>query len=145
MILTLIQESPIKLPSPADAENVKSILVYFVGLLITLLIIVVPFAILQINKRMKDKDNLISLKDSLIEEKEKDVIAIQLKLDKEIEYSKNIGTSTTGVLKDNTAVLKTAIKSLDEVGGNVNDAKVTVKENNSIVKDIKQHQLKVSN
>ena len=123
---------------PEDVKDVESILVYFVTLLLAVIVIVIPFAITQINKRFREKDSIISTTRA-------SATNLQLKLDSEIEYNKNLGVSTTGVLKDNTAVLRTAIKSLEDVGVNVTDAKAIVKDNNSIVKDIKTHQQNAKN
>ena len=123
---------------PENVKDVESILVYFVTLLLAVIVIVIPFAITQINKRFREKDSIISTTRA-------SATNLQLKLDSEIEYNKNLGVSTTGVLKDNTAVLRTAIKSLEDVGVNVTDAKAIVKDNNSIVKDIKTHQQNAKN
>lgn len=131
MFLYILQELPTA-PSANDTKDVESILLYFIGLLFTILIILFPFAILQINKRFTEKNEIIAAL-------RKSVSDLQLKLDKELEYTKSLSGSTSQVLADNTNVLKSIVKSSDKLGTEVPQIKMVVDSNNEIAKEIKSH------
>lgn len=141
MLLTFLQENMLPILKNEDAESVKTMLVYFLGVLTILLVTIVRYLVKQNIERFKEKDNLIANKILIIAEKERLISEIQLKLDTEILYSKEMATSTTRVLMDNTAALKTAIKSLEALGVDVSTVKAVLVENNNIVKDMKDHQM----
>ena len=136
-VILTIQDVPlIKLE---DAESVKSILVYFLALLTFLLAVVITYLVKQNNNRFKEKDALIASQEITILEKNSTIVEIQGRLDREVEFTKKIASSTSQVITDNTIGLKVIIKSFEKLGLDVPSIKNVVEKNHDIVKDLKDN------
>lgn len=137
LLMTTLLQLDIPVPTSNDTKDVMSILTYFLGLLLIILVIVITYLVKQNGKRFEEKDQSIKDRDVIIKEKKEQIVDIQLRLDKEIEYMKNLASMTTGVVSDSTNALKTTIKELEKLGIDVPDIKNIVKSNNDVVNDIK--------
>lgn len=134
-MLLLIQIDKL-LPTEKDAESVKTILIYFLGLLLVLIYFGGKYLIKQNNQRFTDKDNII-------DEKEKTITSLQSKLDEEQKYSKEQGNNFIKVATDNNHFLKNVNDSLEKVNVNLaQDISPIVNSNNREIIEVKKHIIK---
>jgi len=119
------------LPTEKDAESVKSILIYFLALLLGLIFFGGRYLIKQNNQRFTDKDAIIT-------EKENTNVALQLKYDAELKYSKEQDKANVKLLTDTGNILESSVKKLE------NNSDI-LRDNSEVLRNIKDLQMEIDN
>ena len=69
LLMTTLLQLDIPVPTSNDTKDVMSILTYFLGLLLIILVIVITYLVKQNGKRFEEKDQSIKDRDVIIKEK----------------------------------------------------------------------------
>ena len=117
-------------PDLSEAKTVREVLIYFLSGLLICFGFVIRYLVKLNNDRFEDKDNLIL-------SHEKKIISLELIIKENNDYIIKQSESLTGVLIDNSNVLKSVVKTSDKLNEEVvSKVKVAVLDTNKIINEI---------